>query len=254
MGIWDILSTSLFLEHLPKVTVGYDDIIMYANVLWMVPCYVSMINKLRLGRNDHLLSDRSWYSKNKERISEKDFWKKDPGTSPTLYISWVQSTVSVDGLSRLGVGPGGGGDVALTTDPTPVKVKRLDDWLRRFPEACPPSLIGWGATKLRGFPGGSCCLATALRPPARRAPSNTFTPVKRRLHRLTTSSAASALTSRARFTHEQHELSQVLLQVSVFLLEVSAGRSQRRKESLCCKSNLEPFTLGGQRSGALENK
>lgn len=51
------------------------------------------------------------------------------------------------------------------------KVKRLDDWLRRFPEVYPRSLVGWGeglATFL-----WACCLATDLRPPAKRTPSYT---------------------------------------------------------------------------------
>lgn len=131
----------------------------------------------------------------------------------------------------------------MTTDPTACQSETVRRLAAKVSRGLPPVADWMRGDPAPRLPAGSCCLATDLRPPARRAPSNTFTPVKRRLHRLTTPSAASASTSRARFTHEQHELSQVLLQVSVFLLEVSAGRSQRRKES-CCKSNLEPLNLG----------
>ena len=74
----------------------------------------------------------------------------------------------------------------------------------------------------------------------------TFPPVERRLHRLTTALPCLCFLLSGRSAREQHELSQVLLPVPVFLLEVSVGRSQKRKESLCGKCNLEPLTLGRQ--------
>lgn len=143
-----------------------------------LPYKLRLILKLRLGPNDNLLPHSFWYSKKKESISEKDFeWRilKDPGTLSTLY------TIGYS-LQHRWTEVAWGGVLLWQRIPRPVKVKRLDDWLRRFPEACPPSLIGWEAVKLHYFPAGSCCLATDLRPPAKRAP---VTPVKRRLHQLT---------------------------------------------------------------------
>lgn len=57
-----------------------------------------------------------------------------------------------------------------------IGLSKLDNWLRRFPEVCPLSPIGWETLQLPPSlycPRGACCLATDLRPPGKWAPSFT---------------------------------------------------------------------------------